>query len=287
MTTVNGLNGLTTVNGDFEITGNGALTDFAGFTSLTTVDGSFNIDNNPVLANIDEFDNLTTVGGTLTIVTNSLLSDCVSDGICAKIAPPGNQATIMNNDPGCNTEAEVEDACEAAPVELIFFRGKYENNEILLTWETASEQENSFFEVEHSLNGKNFKTLGRVTGNGTTLTLSDYQFRDSKPSDGLNYYRLKQVDFDGKFQYSNIVSVLVQSEGDLEIFPNPTTGPVMLKGEVQGERTARVTDLAGRVILEKNMTESALIDLSGQPNGVYFIEIQNGNLKTVKRVIKE
>jgi hypothetical protein len=293
MTTINGLNGLTIVRGEFSITGNNSLTDLAAFTSLITVDKpggageDLIIDLNPLLTNIDEFDALTTVSGTVNIVSNSALSDCVSDGICAIVDPPGNQAVISNNDLGCDTEAEVEDACEAAPVELIFFKGKFENEEVMLTWQTASEQNNSFFEVEYSLNGKNFKSIGKVIGNGTTLTLSDYQFRHSKPSGGLNYYRLKQVDADGTFAYSNIVSVLVQRDDDLRIFPNPTTGPVWLQGEVQGERTARVTDLSGRLVLEKNMTESALIDLFGQPSGVYLIEIQTENQKIVKRVVKE
>jgi hypothetical protein len=293
MTTINGLNGLTIVRGEFSITDNAALTDLAAFTSLTTVDKPGGggehliIDLNPSLTNIDEFDALTTVSGTVNIVSNSALSDCVSDGICAIVAPDGDQAFIMGNAFGCANETQVEDACEAAPVELIFFKGKFENEEVMLSWQTASEQENSFFEVEHSLDGKNFKTLGRVTGNGTTMTLSDYQFIHSTPSIGANYYRLRQVDTDGTFAYSNIVGVFVQGERDLEIFPNPTTGPVWLKGEVHGERNARVTDLAGRLVLEKNMTESALIDLFGQPNGVYLIEIQTENQKIVKRVVKE
>lgn len=294
MTTINGLNGLTTVRGEFSITGNASLTDLAAFTSLTTVDkpgGSgedFIIDLNPVLTNIDEFNALTTVSGTVNIVSNSSLSDCVSDGICAIVAPDGNQAFIIGNAFGCANETQVEIACAAAPVELLFFRGQYEHEEVSLTWQTASEQNNSFFEVEHSPNGKDFKMLGRVTGHGTTMTLSDYKFRHAKPAAGINYYRLKQVDADEKFQYSSIVSVFVQNDDDdVAIFPNPTTGPVWLKGETHGRRTARVTDLTGKIVLEKNLSESSLLDLSDQPNGVYFIEIQKENGKILKRIIKE
>jgi hypothetical protein len=285
MTAVNGLNGLTTVNGDFEIAGNAVLNDLDAFTSLTTVAGIFSIDNNPQLTNVLDFQNLASVGGTLTIVSNASLTDCAAEGICDFLAGTG-AASISNNAAGCNSVAEVEADCAAAPVELTFFKGTRENKQVMLTWQTASEKNNDHFLVEHGQNGNQFQTLGRVTGNGTSSASNNYHFQHRQPAKGINYYRLKQVDFDGKFEYSPLVSVFFENE-EPEIFPNPTTGPVWLKGESQGRRTARVTDLAGRVVLEKDLSESSLIDLFGQPSGVYLIEIQTDDRKSVKRVVKE
>lgn len=285
LTTVNGLNGLTTVNGEFAVTGNPLLSNLNAFTSLATVDGDFIIDVNSALTNLDEFDNLASITGSLVIASNSSLSDCVAEGICDFLAGPGT-AVISNNANGCNSVTQVEIACAAAPVELVFFRGRLEEESVLLSWQTASEKDNDYFVVEYGTDGKHFQPLGKVDGNGNSSTSKNYQFRHQRPSKGPNYYRLTQVDFDGKSEHFNIVGVFVEEADALRIFPNPTTGPVIVTGNAP-ERFGRVLDFAGQVVLEKNLSESNLLDLSNQPKGVYFIEIQTGNQKTTKRVVKE
>lgn len=285
MTTINGLNGLTTVNGDFEIVGNPLLTNLNAFASLTTINGSYNIDNNPVLGDIDEFNNLTNVSGILTIATNASLSNCAAQGICDYLSGPG-QAIIANNTTGCNSVAQVETACSLLPVELIAFDAKPDHDDVMLQWQTASEKNNAFFEIEHkAVGGQSFKPIVRINGKGNSNTRASYEFLHKKPPKGGNYYRLRQVDYDGKSEYSDIVSVYVWNADEPDIFPNPTTGPVLLKGDFAG-RMVRVTDLAGREVLAKNMDESSVIDLSEQPHGVYLIEIQTDREKVVKRILK-
>ena len=286
MTTINGLNGLNTVNSEFSITGNPVLSSLDGLTSLSTVHGDFIIDLNPVLTDLSEFDNLQTVDGNLVVVSNAALADCAALGICLFLQGTGS-AFFTNNAPGCNSVAQVEAACSLLPVELIFFRGVREEDAILLTWQTAAEKNNDHFLVEHQSEGGDFQTVGMVMGNGTTSVTNNYQFQHQRPSKGLNYYRLRQVDFDGNFKYSNIVGIMTMLKDDADIFPNPTTGPVWVKGEVDGERDIRVRDFAGRIILEKNLSESSLVDLSDQPNGIYFIEIQKDAGKIVKRIVKK
>lgn len=286
MTTINGFGSLTTVPSSFEIAGNSSLSSLGAFGNLSTVGGIFSIDNNPQLTSILDFSNLSSVGGTLTIASNGSLSSCEAQGICDFLDGPGT-AVISNNATGCNSVPQVEAACSLLPVELTFFRGVRNEQEILLTWQTAAEKNNDHFLVEHQSEGADFQTIGTVVGNGTTSAANNYQFQHQQPSEGLNYYRLKQVDSDGNFHYSNIVGIMVMQKDDTDIFPNPTTGPVWLKGEVNGERTVAVRDLTGRIILEKDLSESSLIDLSEQPNGVYFVEIQKNTGKTVKRVLKK
>lgn len=286
LTTLNGLNSLVSVGTDFEIANNGNMVSLDAFTNLTTVGGQFSITGNTDLTSITDFDNLASVGSTITISNNNLLSDCAADGICDIVGPPGQQAVISNNDPGCNNENQVEVACLAAPVELVFFRGKLENEAVVLTWQTATEKDNDYFLVEHSTNGSQFKTLERLTGKGASSATHNYLFQHWHPSSGANYYRLKQVDFDGKSEYSNIVSIVVGQEEETDIYPNPTAGSVFIKGNAP-ERVVTVTDLTGRVILEKNLSGSNLIDLDGQPKGIYFLEIQTENQKIVKRVLKK
>ncbi|MBK8192872.1 MAG: T9SS type A sorting domain-containing protein [Lewinellaceae bacterium] len=285
MTTINGLNGLSIVNGDFEIAGNPMLNNLNAFAGLTTIDGNFNVDNNPALTDLDEFVNMSSVTGNLTIASNASLSDCAAQGICDYVAGPGN-SVISSNAVGCNTVGQVAVACALLPVELTYFGGKPEGNGVMLNWITASEQDNAWFEVEFKgLHDPHFQTIGKKTGNGTSAVENKYTFFHAKPAKGLNYYRLRQVDFDGHSEYSDILSVYIDSDIEPDIFPNPTRGPIIVKGSAT-TRSARITDLAGKEILTKDLTESSLVDLSDQPNGVYLLEIQADGRRLVKRVVK-
>jgi hypothetical protein len=93
------------------------------------------------------------------------------------------------------------------PVTLTSFTGKLVNKQTELRWATASEKNNAEFLVERSLDGRKFETLGTVKGNGTTNVAQYYAFTDAKPAQGTNYYRLKQIDFEGASEYSKIVAV--------------------------------------------------------------------------------
>ena len=90
------------------------------------------------------------------------------------------------------------------PVEMLYFNAKIDGTDAILEWATASELNNDRFEVERSLDGINYEYIGEVEGNGTTDLQVVYQFIDIAPRQGLNYYRLKQVDYDGAFEYSDV-----------------------------------------------------------------------------------
>ena len=109
------------------------------------------------------------------------------------------------------------------PVDLIEFKARAEKDHIALTWLTASELNNSHFEIERSEDGKIFKQIGQISGKGTTVEETDYQFMDEAIVLGtLYYYRLKQVDFDGQFEYSEIRTAQVKSDTEsMVIYPNP------------------------------------------------------------------
>lgn len=286
LTTLNGLHSLVSVGTDFEIANNGNLVTLDAFTNLSTIGGEFAITGNPDLTSVLDFASLSSIGGTLTISNNNVLGDCEAQGIC-DILEAGGAAIISNNDPGCNSVAQVEAACLLLPVQLTYFHGKPEADGILLHWQTASETNNRYFDVEHSANGKNFRSLGAVKGAGTTSTPANYEFRHMRPATGTNYYRLKQVDFDGNFGYSNIVNVDIAGGDETSIFPNPTTdGIVFVKGNLSGY-TAIVTDITGRNIVKQDLFTNNMIDLKSEPKGVYLIEIQSVSETTVRRVIKK
>jgi hypothetical protein len=136
------------------------------------------------------------------------------------------------------------------PVTLKFFTAISSNNQSLLSFTTATEKNNDYFAIERSSDGRVFTQIGAIKGAGTTLTPQDYTYTDEKPLRGINFYRLKQVDFDGQFSYSPVVSVVFGKVGNVVLYPTPTTSTmnVRLEEAFQTEANWQVIDLMGRII---------------------------------------
>jgi len=282
--TLNDFASLSQLGRRFEVSQNTALTTLS-FPSLSSVGSEMIIDYNTSLTSIIDLGDFD-LTGPLFIFGNNLLSECEAQGICDYLDIPANNATIGQNDPGCNNRNQVESACALLPIELLFFNGTAQNGEVLLSWQTASEENNDYFQMEHSTDGSHFQPIGKVAGRGTTTTPHKYAFRHTRPTAGANYYRFKQVDFDGKFSYSPIVHVEIGVGAIVEVFPNPTTSLAILKGDL-AEGTARLLDINGRPLIEKQLPNGRTFDLSPFPAGIYLLEVVIGSEKIVKRVVKE
>ncbi|MEN0045571.1 MAG: T9SS type A sorting domain-containing protein [Bacteroidota bacterium] len=175
------------------------------------------------------------------------------------------------------------------PVELQSFKTEARKEHIALTWTTASEVDNSHFEVERSEDGKVFKKIGRVEGNGTTLEEKSYAYDDRQVLAGqIYYYRLKQVDFNGDFEYSAIQSAkLEEQDSDFKIYPNPASGSERLRLVLEtanGKLRFQVLDVYGKVVKEVERDflskEKAVLtlDTSDIPAGIYFIKTSTGQV---------
>ncbi|MCF2491753.1 putative type IX secretion system sortase PorU2 [Dyadobacter chenhuakuii] len=184
----------------------------------------------------------------------------------------------------------------ALPVNLISFNAHAEQDQVKVTWKTASESNNSHFLVERSYNGKNFESIGMVEGKGTTEVQSDYVFQDLKPLSGTSYYRLKQVDGDvtingklvkGKVTQSRLVSVSREVSKFLVISPNPVSdvAEIALDAPV-AIKSWNLIDVKGRAI--KSNQTGLKIDVSNLASGEYIVEIltENGDLYH-KKVVKK
>jgi hypothetical protein len=145
----------------------------------------------------------------------------------------------------------------ALPIELSSFEvEKGEDEKVHLHWTTSSEINNSHFLVERSQDAKVFSEIGRVEGAGNSNALLNYYFVDENPYIGESYYRLKQVDYDGNYEYSSVISVSTDHEGDNSnnfiVFPNPSSGEqVFVKaygGTPDEQVQIVVTDLQGKII---------------------------------------
>ena len=172
------------------------------------------------------------------------------------------------------------------PVELNSFNAILKENQVLLNWQTASEINNHGFEIERSFDGKNWKNIGFVQGNRTTTDLFNYSFNDKKPLVGVNYYRLKQLDFDGKFEYSKTIAIeLSMKKDELRIFPNPIRDELNI---ANGEGQAMIYNMLGQQLRAFSITNAQfLINLSDLAEGQYMLHIQKEDGRViVKRFVK-
>lgn len=130
-------------------------------------------------------------------------------------------------------EAIMDEIIVPLPVELHSFKGKPTLNGVSLSWQTASELDNHYFEVQRGETSSEFKAVGRIEGVGTTSLTQNYTFEDKEAVKGVNYYRLRQVDFDGTESYSPVIAVsLTQADAeDMRVYPTRVQGntPVTLQ----------------------------------------------------------
>ncbi len=169
------------------------------------------------------------------------------------------------------------------PVKLVNFSASLNNNQTELNWSTASETNNKGFEVERSIDGVNFETIGFVKGNGNSNRINKYSFIDANQSSA--FYRLKQIDFDGQFEYSSTVKVS-NDELLVDLTPNPFNDNLVINSPTMIEN-AEIIDVTGKVkLMEIVNSNRATINTSTLSNGIYFIRINNGQKVITKRIIK-
>jgi hypothetical protein len=179
------------------------------------------------------------------------------------------------------------------PVSLTEFKAKAVGNRAILTWSTASESNNQGFEVEKSLDGNQFENIGFVKGNGNSNILLSYIFSDENFTKTV-FYRLKQVDFDGRYEYSRIVQLEKTKTGVIKMYPNPISNNANLNIELTSENKELVNvtlmDVSGRIIFQnKYDATSSLINIPTQDlaRGLYFVKVQNGLNVNIQKIIKD
>ncbi|MEQ9425076.1 MAG: LamG-like jellyroll fold domain-containing protein [Cyclobacteriaceae bacterium] len=180
------------------------------------------------------------------------------------------------------------------PVELTAFSATPDQGIVHLDWQTATEINNEFFEVQHSINGEDFEIIGKVAGNGTTNIEQNYAFIDSRPVEGINYYRLRQVDFDGAFEYSplRMARVELAAEQLMTAYPNPLKDVVTIEfaRPVPAYSEIQISGIAGHII-SRVQVETELhtlnLNLSALPTGIYLLQVKSGSEIFVERLVKE
>jgi hypothetical protein len=250
-----------------------AISELATGSSLgqgkwATSNGNLSITTNP----------LTTIGTMNVVFKSSSLSGVT---LCSALSATG---TITVND-------------IVLPLTLIEFKGKKQAASILLDWTTSSEINLSRFEIERSTDGHLFEKIGTVTASGNSSAIRSYVFTDNHPSPAaVNYYRLKMIDNDGRFTYSNQLVFMGEGSGMIieKIGPNPFADLVNIGIVLQQTQLIKIqlVDMAGRVAATKNIqavegyNDIVFDGLSKIASGVYVIRITTGDGVLQQKVLK-
>ncbi len=174
----------------------------------------------------------------------------------------------------------------ALPVHLLTFDAILQNDKALLKWRTSDEVSSSHFEVQHSIDGRQFNEAGRLSTHNT-VGVFDYRFEHNTPQAGTNYYRLKMVDIDGTFTYSPVREVVMKVSTMLQVYPNPAKHIITVKG-LQAHGTVQLISLDGKVVKQLTATNSIMaISLDDLPSGAYVLIYRNNGLYQQVKIIRE
>lgn len=223
------------------------------------------------------------LGGTNTDVANSLQQTADGGLVVAGYASSGNGDVSVNY--GAADVWVIKLADIALPVtwgQISVVNTAKVNS---LTWITHTEANTSHFDIERSTDGTHFTKIGRHAATGNSSSIVSYAFEDANPVAGKNYYRIRQVDMDGKYRYSRIVSIEVsESSGRMKLFPNPVNNVLTINvPAIPGKYVISVVDAAGRLATRSVVPGNSLINLQLRhlADGVYHITVMDG-LKTYR-----
>lgn len=237
------------------------------------------VPNSPLNTNLDN--RLQGPGGNLN------LTDTEKDELLAFLKTLGGSNLYSDekwSDP-FDADGNLEILNGTLPVEFSFFEVFQEDKTVILEWETIVEINNDGFEILHSLNAVDWSTVDFVQGENEG---AEYEYVHEDPAIGVNYYRLKQIDLDGAFDFSEVRQAKIEgTREEISMFPNPTHDFVNISGGTNLE-SAFIYNVEGQLLKQLTIDESARFDLSEFDNGVYFIRVQDGdnNGFEVSRVIK-
>ena len=232
-------------------------------------------------------------------ITNAAVTGTAygSNAVSTYLNPQRTTATATLAAPAytsTGSSADVVTIVVPLPVQLTRFVAVAVGPDALLNWETAQEVNNHHFEVERSLDGTTFASIGLVAGKGNSLVASTYYYTDAgasaRTADVL-YYRLRQVDYDGESSFSPVQTVRFRHAGaSVALYPNPATSAATLDLSQlpAGDYTVQVFETTGRLVQRATYQAGKhVLSLESLPTGTYFVKVQGTSLNTVLPLIKQ
>lgn len=229
--------------------------------------------------------------GTNTIIENNLRMQRLNNGTQWTQPPFGTvntinntvTATLQNNYSPIWT---IVDQTTPLPISLLYFKVSLNNaNHALLNWSTENEFNSAFFDVEKSLDSRNYSWLTTLPASKFSNTTSSYHTTDSNPGSGYTFYRLKMVDMNGDFKYSNIEFVYTHlNQFDISVWPNPATDVINIASTStqMDHSNYQLTNNIGQIISKgylhqfQKSSNSYSIPIHNLPEGIYYLQLNNG-----------
>ena len=206
---------------------------------------------------------------------------------------PTNAAFV----PGNSLPNTWTNVCSALlPVELLSFSALCKNEKVICEWSTASEINNDYFSVEKNSDGKNWTEIGKVNGSGNSTTKMNYEFIDETTIAGsLIYYRLKQVDFDGRYEYFGPSAAIVSPSDDWNLILQNTASENELSGTLflskEDKIQLQICDVQGKIVMSNEFSFNKgnnliKLNLENIEKGVYFIKLNNSKALLQKKFVR-
>lgn len=179
------------------------------------------------------------------------------------------------------------------PVKLTYFNAYAKNTAVELSWQTTLEQHSDKFVIERSTNGTEYMAIDSVSAAGVSYTVHNYSYTDHQLKNGKAYYRLKQIDIDGQFEFSQVSTVTLDAVNNVSVrtYPNPVTSNVTIKHPTaSGSENVQLLNAGGSVLLQKHINQGVTetkIDLRAYTAGVYFLVWNDGTKITSQRIVKQ
>ena len=251
-----------------------------GFTTHDISSGEYFFDNDPGLNNATGF----TIPSDVDIQDLNLIvmANNLSDGLhdlYIRTVDTNNQWSLTN----ISLDILVD---QALPLSWLDFYLEKQNDGIHLIWEVEEAINTSHFEIEKSQTN-NFNLIGTVQSENSPENIS-YKFLDESPHKGWNYYRIKQVDQDGQFTYSEQRSVFISVKTEIKVYPNPTTQSIYISGlDSDKNYQYSLLNAQNQLIHQGSYSDAMLIDIADYPNGNYFLILKENNRIESFLIIKQ
>jgi N-acetylneuraminic acid mutarotase len=198
-----------------------------------------------------------------------------------------------NGFPGSNVVGDLNDLWAfntgvlALPLNFISFEVEQKNTSVQLNWKTSEEQGVSFFEVQRSVDGRNYTKIGTVAATGNSNAVKSYSFADQQPLSSLSFYRIKEIDLDGRSTLSRVAMINLTKAVTLEIYPNPAKDLINVQlGNINDHTQLSLMDAMGRTLktIDLHMAGrlSTSIDISNLKTGIYYIRVNEETRKFIK-----
>lgn len=248
-----------------------------------------------IITNVLSNANLTVSGGANGLTRSTSANGPIDNAYNATTGDPGVRR-VLTTAPLLVSPGNATSPCGILPITLQLWNGVYRNEKTYLNWQTDKGVNFSHFVVERSSDGVHYSSLGQVQASTSAALTLQYSFTDIAPAGGINYYRLKMVDTDGRYQYSGIITIRTNVQGfNVAVSPNPFTDNVVVTIESTTDETVqlRVFNNDGKLVWRKSTSVSAgtnvqyFNELQSLPRGIYFIKVNKQHSEASVKLVKQ